>query len=75
MKGLVKPLGFKEPLFGRICLAISEHDKVQDALGNSVCSARSFSHFETGVNYIDRVDAEQKQRKLDLQRTSILWCF
>jgi hypothetical protein len=35
----------------------------------------ALAHFETGVDYIDRADAEQMQRKLDLQRTSILWCF
>lgn len=46
--------------------AVSKHDKVQDSFSNSVCGLRSFSHVETGVSYTD---------KLDLQLTSMLWCF
>jgi hypothetical protein len=51
----------------------------QDALGNSVRGARSFGHFEAGVNHVNGADdsdrdEEQMERELDPQRTSILLC-
>ena len=36
----------------------------QDVLGYSVRGARSFDHFEAGVNHADGADAEQMEREL-----------
>ena len=47
----------------------------EDALGSSIRGARSFGHFEAGVNHDNGADEEQMKRELGPQRTSILCSF